>query len=106
MNTFERSKTRHIEKPKVTTITTNSESKCHHKRLFYEDINVLEYWIVDVKKAELIAFAIGDGGSKRITSSEVLPGLAMFVLKEALRRSRSTDRGQVFSWLLTEFQQQ
>ena len=75
------------------------------KRLFYEDLEVPEYWIVDVKKAELIAFAIGDGGSKRITTSQVLPGLKMSLLEEALRRTRTNNRGQVFSWLLTQFQQ-
>ena len=75
------------------------------KRLFYEDLKVAEYWIVDVKKAQLIAFAIGDGGSKRITESQVLPGLAMSLLEEALRRTRETERGQVLSWLLTQFQQ-
>lgn len=75
------------------------------KRLLYEDIKVAEYWIVDVKNAQLIAFAIGDGGSKRITESQVLPGLAMSLLEEALRRTRSTNHGQVLSWLLTQFQQ-
>ena len=75
------------------------------KRLFYEDLDVEEYWIVDVKKAELIAFAIANGGSQRITESQVLPGLSMSLLEEALRRTRETDHGQVFSWLLAQFQQ-
>jgi Uma2 family endonuclease len=75
------------------------------KRLFYEDLNVEEYWIVDVKKAELIAFAIANGGSQRITESQVLPGLSISLLEEALQRTRETDHGQVFSWLLAQFQQ-
>jgi len=75
------------------------------KRLFYEDIEVGEYWIVDVKKAELIAFTIANGGSLRITESQVLPGLSMSLLEEALQRIRESDRGQVFSWLLAQFQQ-
>ncbi|MDY6807084.1 MAG: Uma2 family endonuclease [Cyanobacteriota bacterium] len=75
------------------------------KRLFYEDLNVAEYWIVDVKKAQIIAFAIGNGGSQRITQSKVLPGLAMSLLESALQRTRSATHSQVFSWLLTQFQQ-
>lgn len=75
------------------------------KRLFYEDLNVGEYWIVDVKKAQIIAFAIGNGGSQRITQSQVLPGLAMSLLESALQRTRTTTHSQVFSWLLTQFQQ-
>jgi Uma2 family endonuclease len=75
------------------------------KRLFYEDLNVEEYWIVDVKKAELIAFAIANGGSQRITESQVLPGLSISLLEEALQRTRETDHGQVFTWLLGQFQQ-
>jgi Uma2 family endonuclease len=75
------------------------------KRLLYEDLNVAEYWIVDVKNAQLIAFAIGDGGSKRITTSEVLPGLAMSLLEEALRRTRETEQSEVFAWLFNQFQQ-
>ena len=75
------------------------------KRLFYEDLDVEEYWIVDVKKAELIAFGVTNGGSQRITESQVLPGLSMSLLEEALRRSRSTTHSQVFNWLLAQFQQ-
>jgi Uma2 family endonuclease len=75
------------------------------KRLFYEDIDVGEYWIVDVKKAELIAFAVANGGSQRITESQVLPGLSMSLLEETLQRIRESDRGEVFSWLLGQFQQ-
>ncbi len=75
------------------------------KRLFYEDLDVEEYWIVDVKKAQLIAFAIANGGSQRITESQVWPGLSISFLEEALRRSRSTTHSQVFNWLLGQFQQ-
>ncbi|MDY6806379.1 MAG: hypothetical protein SXA11_21585 [Cyanobacteriota bacterium] len=46
-----------------------------------------------------------DGGSKRITESEVLPGLPMSLLEDALRRTREENYGQVLSWLLTQFQQ-
>lgn len=75
------------------------------KRLLYEDLKVTEYWIVDVQNVQLIAFAIADGGSKRITQSQALPGLTIPLLEEALRRSRQTDQAQVGAWLLAQFQQ-
>ena len=75
------------------------------KRLLYEDIKVAEYWIVDVQQAEIIAFEIiSSGGSRRITQSQILPGLEMAVLEETLRRSRQMAHSQVVAWLLTQFQ--
>jgi hypothetical protein len=61
--------------------------------------------VVDVQNVQVLAYAMADQGSKRIQVSLVLPGLAMSVLEEALRRSRETDQSQVGSWLLTQFQQ-
>ncbi|MEO9124574.1 MAG: hypothetical protein ABI262_07790 [Microcoleus sp.] len=55
---------------------------------------------------EILAFAIiADNGSRRIVQSEVLPGLTIALLAEALQRSRTQDQAQVGSWLLTQFQQ-
>jgi Uma2 family endonuclease len=77
------------------------------KRLLYEELKVAEYWVVDVQKSEIIAFAIiADNGSRRIVRSEVLPGLTIALLEEALRRSRTEDQAQVGAWLLGQFQQQ
>ena len=76
------------------------------KRLLYEELKVAEYWVVDIQKSEIIAFAIiADNGSRRIVRSEVLPGLTMALLEESLRRSRTQDQAQVGSWLLAQFQQ-
>lgn len=74
------------------------------KRLLYEDLQVKEYWIVDVQNVRIIAFAIADGGSRRITQSQVLTGLEIAVLEEALRRSRQMNQSQVCAWLMAEFQ--
>ncbi|WP_019498713.1 Uma2 family endonuclease [Pseudanabaena sp. PCC 6802] len=74
------------------------------KRLLYEDLGVDEYWIVDVQNAQVIAFAIANGGSRRITESVVLPGLSITFLNEALRRTRQTNHGQVSAWLLSQLQ--
>lgn len=75
------------------------------KRLLYEDLKVKEYWIVDVQNVQVIAFAIADGGSRRITQSQVLPGLAISLLEDALRRTRQMNQSQVVAWLLAQFQQ-
>ena len=74
------------------------------KRLIYEDLKVKEYWIVDVKNVDIIAFTMVDSGSKRIRESQVLPGLLIDVLKEALQQSRSIDQNEVIASLFSQFQ--
>jgi Uma2 family endonuclease len=76
-----------------------------NKRTLYEELGVSEYWVVDVEKAEILAFQMIDRGSKRIDESQVLPGLAIAILEAALRQSRETDQSQVGAWLMTQFQQ-
>jgi Uma2 family endonuclease len=75
------------------------------KRLLYEDLGVGEYWIVDVKNANIIAFSMLELGSVRIDRSQVLPGLEISVLVEALTRSRSANQSQIGQWLMSKFQQ-
>ncbi|MGD1875247.1 MAG: Uma2 family endonuclease [Mastigocoleus sp.] len=74
------------------------------KRLLYEDLGVDEYWIVDVQNAQIIAFMMIDGGSKRISASQILPGLEFSLLNEAFQRTRKTNQSEVIAWLLTQFQ--
>ena len=73
------------------------------KRILYEDLGVSEYWIVDVQNPQVIAFAVADGGSKRIDESQVLPGLKLALLNEALIRSRNMNQRQVGAWLMEQF---
>ncbi|VEP15811.1 conserved hypothetical protein [Hyella patelloides LEGE 07179] len=54
---------------------------------------------------QVIAFEIVDNGSKRITKSEVLSGLEINILTEALQRSRNSNHTEVGAWLLQQFQQ-
>ncbi|WP_242064662.1 Uma2 family endonuclease [Nostoc sp. FACHB-133] len=74
--------------------------------MLYEELGVAEYWVVDVQNAQIIAYAIADQGSKRIQESQVLPGLVIAILEEALGCSREINQSQVGAWLLSQFQQQ
>lgn len=74
------------------------------KRLLYEDMDIPEYWVVDVENTRIVAFQIVKNGSRRIIESQVLPGLAISVLREALEMSRTMDQAQVGIWLMAQFQ--
>ncbi len=71
----------------------------------YEDLGVKEYWILNVQNMQVMAFVIENQGSRRTIESQVLPGLAISLLNDALRRTRQINQSQVGAWLLTQFQQ-
>jgi Uma2 family endonuclease len=71
-----------------------------NKRLLYERLGVQEYWVVDVKTQQVIAFSIAEGRSGQIQVSEVLPGLKMSLVEEALVRSKTEDDGAITRWLM------
>lgn len=75
------------------------------KRLLYEELGIAEYWIIDVQNVKVIAFAVENGGSRKITQSQVLSGLAISVLEQALQLTRQMNHGRVSAWLLSQFQQ-
>ncbi|MGL5796228.1 MAG: Uma2 family endonuclease, partial [Waterburya sp.] len=75
------------------------------KRLLYEDVQISEYWVVDVTNIRVVAFAIENGGSRRITTSQVLTGLKIEILTETLQRSRNSNHTEVGKWLMQQFQQ-
>ena len=88
----------------IEVSNTSLSDDLGEKRLLYEDLQVAEYWVVDVQNVRVIAFAIEDAGSKRITESKVLTGLKIKILTEALQRSRNSNHTEVGSWLMQQFQ--
>ncbi|MDJ1177937.1 Uma2 family endonuclease [Roseofilum sp. BLCC_M91] len=75
------------------------------KRLQYEELGIEEYWIVNVQEQEIIAFAIApDRSSRRIRESQVLPGLRLEILEQALARSRQENQSATTAWLMEQFQ--
>lgn len=53
---------------------------------------------------EVIAFAIADGRSGRIATSQVLPQLDLALVNEALQHSVAEDTSAIGRWLLQTYQ--
>lgn len=74
------------------------------KRLQYEDLGITEYWTVNVQKMQIPAFAIApDHSIRRIRESQVLPGLKLETLEQALQRSRQENQSATTAWLMEQF---
>jgi Uma2 family endonuclease len=74
------------------------------KRIQYEMLGIAEYWIVDVQNLQIIAWAIApDHSSRPITVSQVLTGLELVTIAEAIRRSRTDNQAVVGAWLMEQF---
>ncbi|NUN65179.1 Uma2 family endonuclease [Pseudanabaena biceps] len=74
------------------------------KRLLYEQLGTSEYWVVDVQEVKIIALEmLENGGSRQITTSNLLGGLAIADLEEALKLSREKSQSEVGAWLLQKY---
>lgn len=74
------------------------------KRLQYEELGIPEYWIVNVQTLQIIAFTVAiDQSIRHIRESQVLPGLKLEILEQALRRSRQENQSATTAWLMEQF---
>ena len=87
----------------IEIASTTLNDDLGRKRLLYERLGVGEYWVVDVEAGEVIAFAVFDGGSRQIQTSNVLPELQIATIEAALKRSQTEDDGTINRWLLETF---
>lgn len=73
------------------------------KRLQYEDMGIPEYWIINVQTNQLYAFSVEvDRSTRRLQQSQVLPGLKLEIIEQALKRSRQEPQSTTTAWLMTQ----
>jgi Uma2 family endonuclease len=87
----------------VEISATTIQDDLGSKRLLYERLGILEYWVVNAHTLEVFAFAIADGRSGRISQSQVLKGLDIAKVEEALQLSYVQDDGAITKWIFQTF---
>jgi Uma2 family endonuclease len=73
------------------------------KRRLYEKLGIQEYWVVNVTTVKIRAFRISKETSQEIRESQVLLGLSLSLVEEALQRSSQEDHGSITRWLIATF---
>ncbi|MGG6267321.1 Uma2 family endonuclease [Leptolyngbya sp. AN03gr2] len=77
------------------------------KRLQYEDLGIPEYWNINVRTKQILAFSLApDGTIRRIRESIALPGLKLEILEQALQLNDQEEQSAMNIWLMTQFQNQ
>lgn len=87
----------------VEIAATSLDDDRDRKQKLYQRLGVREYWVVDVLAGRVIAVTLSELGGQPIQTSQVLPGLDLAIVEEALRRSHSEDDGAITRWLLGLF---
>lgn len=72
------------------------------KRALYEQMNVQEYWVVDVEQSKITAWQMIARGSQQIEYSVILPGLSMGLIETALTQSRTMSQSEVGAWIMKQ----
>lgn len=87
----------------VEIAASSLEDDKNRKLKLYQRMGVREYWVIDVDAGKVVAFALSATAADLIDESQVLPGLAIAIVEEALERSKTEDDGAVSRWLLETF---
>jgi Uma2 family endonuclease len=87
----------------VEIATTSLNDDLGRKRILYEQLGVKEYWVANGGESKVYAFEVSGGRSGTIRESQVLVGLSIAIVEEALKRSLTEDDGAIARWLLQTF---
>ena len=87
----------------VEIATTSLNDDLGRKRILYEQLGVKEYWVVNGGESQVYAFEMSGGRSGTIKESQVLVGLSIATVEEALKRSLTEDDSAIARWLLQTF---
>ncbi|MBD2774999.1 Uma2 family endonuclease [Iningainema tapete] len=89
----------------VEIASSSLEDDTERKQKLYQRLGVQEYWVVDVNACKVIANLLSATQNTLIRESQVLPGLEIALVEEALKRSLTDDDGAITRWLLAKFNQ-
>ncbi|MBA3922731.1 MAG: Uma2 family endonuclease [Nostocaceae cyanobacterium] len=87
----------------VEIAASSLEDDLDRKLKLYQRLGVQEYWVMDVNALCIHALALSPNESIVIRTSQVLPGLEIALVEEAIKRSQTEDDGAISRWLLTIF---
>jgi len=87
----------------VEVAASSIEDDTDRKQALYQRMGVQEYWVVDVNAGKVIASILSPTANYSICESQVLPGLEIKLVEEALKRSQTEDDGAISRWLLGLF---
>jgi len=87
----------------IEVANTSLADDKREKRRLYEEMEIDEYWIIDVQNVRVLAYGIENKLSQQINESQVLSGLDISVLESAFQRTRRMNQSQVVPWLLSQF---
>jgi Uma2 family endonuclease len=89
----------------VEILDSSWQEDRYRKKALYQQMSVQEFWIIDVNLNQIFAITLCANESIPIRVSQVLLGLEMTIVEEALKRSQTEDDGAIGRWLLTSFSQ-
>lgn len=87
----------------VEIAASSLEDDTTRKQKLYQRLGVQEYWVIDVNASKVIASYLSPDESFPIRESQVLPGLEIDLVEEALKKSQTEDDGAISRWLLATF---
>jgi Uma2 family endonuclease len=87
----------------VEIAASSLEDDTGRKQKLYQRLGVREYWVVDVDAGKVIASTLSLTEAIPIRDSQVLSGLSLALVEEALKRSQTEDDGAISRWLLMTF---